>query len=162
MGDAIYHRTRLGDSLLHVLQKLCIAGELEGAEARRIIADFNEVSGWSFGMEAWATAACRTSYTHIYPHSSPFWMRKLTELKPEVTLSFNYKWSSYYTIGSIFLSLQMSTPCSIVNPFKYEIQDSGKWLFRLRQIPMGFRLTMWDFRLRLTFKTASEQKSYGI
>lgn len=41
--DAIYHRTHLGDSLLHALQHLCVAGELEGAEARRIIADFNEV-----------------------------------------------------------------------------------------------------------------------
>lgn len=41
--DAIYHRTHLGDSLLHALQKLCVAGELEGAEARRIITDFNEV-----------------------------------------------------------------------------------------------------------------------
>ncbi|CAN0310055.1 unnamed protein product, partial [Ascophyllum nodosum] len=43
MGDAIYHRTRLGDSLLHALQKICVAGELDGAEARRIIADFNEI-----------------------------------------------------------------------------------------------------------------------
>ena len=43
--DAIYHRTHLGDSLLHALQKLCVAGELEGAEARRIITDFNEVRG---------------------------------------------------------------------------------------------------------------------
>lgn len=76
MGDAIYHRTRLGDSLLHVLQKFCIAGELEGAEARRIIADFNEVSERSFGMQALAAAAAyQTSFTHTYPHSSPFWMR---------------------------------------------------------------------------------------
>lgn len=41
--DAIYHRTHLGDALLHALQKLCVAGELEGAEARRILADFDEV-----------------------------------------------------------------------------------------------------------------------
>ncbi|CAM9898044.1 unnamed protein product, partial [Scytosiphon promiscuus] len=41
--DAIYHRTHLGDALLHTLQKLCVAGELEGAEARRILADFDEV-----------------------------------------------------------------------------------------------------------------------
>ena len=41
--DAIYHRTHLGDSLLHALQQLCVAGELEGAEARRIITDFNQV-----------------------------------------------------------------------------------------------------------------------
>lgn len=46
--DAIYHRTHLGDSLLHALQHLCVAGELEGAEARRIIADFNEVPGTLF------------------------------------------------------------------------------------------------------------------
>lgn len=42
--DAIYHRTHLGDALLHTLQKLCVAGELEGAEGRRILADFDEVS----------------------------------------------------------------------------------------------------------------------
>ncbi|CAN0403797.1 unnamed protein product, partial [Ectocarpus fasciculatus] len=41
--DAIYHRTHLGDALLHALQKLCVSGELEGAEARRILADFDEV-----------------------------------------------------------------------------------------------------------------------
>lgn len=41
--DAIYHRTHLGDALLHALQKLCVEGELEGAEARMILADFNEV-----------------------------------------------------------------------------------------------------------------------
>lgn len=43
--DAIYHRTHLGDALLHALQALCVAGELEEAEARRILADFNEVKG---------------------------------------------------------------------------------------------------------------------
>lgn len=41
--DAIYHRTHLGDALLHSLQKLCVGGELEGGEARMILADFNEV-----------------------------------------------------------------------------------------------------------------------
>lgn len=42
--DAIYHRTHLGDALLHALQAMCVAGELDGAEARRILADFNEVN----------------------------------------------------------------------------------------------------------------------
>lgn len=41
--DGIYQRTHLGGSLLHALQKLCVAGQLEGAEARDIITDFNEV-----------------------------------------------------------------------------------------------------------------------
>lgn len=45
--DAIYHRTHLGDALLHALQKLCVSGELEGAEARRILADFDEVQRYS-------------------------------------------------------------------------------------------------------------------
>lgn len=53
--DRIYQRTRLGDSLLRTLETLCQEGTVDGAEARRIVGDFDEVGQLLYRL---LTAAC--------------------------------------------------------------------------------------------------------